>query len=1443
MVSSLYSLAIHKVGQYVGCASLETVNPPFDEQTLKLLASEAFPKDEEHVKLLTDLVSNGKPSTSISSEWHKGESFYQKGHVQNIRQVGFMIGASVKSSYDQHHAIAKVVLTFERHRITSTKCSICKDMIWCSHVVAVILKRIRSPNKVPVHAPLTDTLLTLTREQLQKLLQYAINQSPGDILCQIFEHIDKIKNPRSLISRIQGYPDPTLGIGEDEQNTDQLLLKKIRKNLDHDLLYTDDFESKLQNNSLSDQVQFMASDNLALKEKNLKTAISLLRIKDVDMAGRILIQIAQALFEGPRLAPSSMLYRLDVERWFSLFVSSFKGQIRHDILTVALDINKRSCNADGSVSKKFIFEDGQTTMRSVSLKTAGNFNPRDYLGENKNAPFYEPVLACLLENTPANLENLYSQKVPLSQSPYEESLDVMLFRFEKLIQIDQFMKDPSVKTKTCLLGAVILRKLIKLSSKFSKVGWNNNEIEVKESNTDCIDVDISDMLPEVEDVPDEIVEVYKQSEVPEFPKDMDKRVQMNIKEHLMNLLHAYNCQQQKINCTDQTCKQLKSLLTHMQVCTEERLCKNKECFSSKLILQHWNSCERVECSVCSPLKEQVVMASVMNYGHVNCDMCKLIRKNYCHYTCTLPCLMCAAGKTMTIKEKDGSFCLHFIRQLNGGDCSGHTCSYCSHMKKTESGTSSNSSTCFTICDKPNSCRLCSKESSLNKITLDTEVVTEFMVKNDQTYGAAYRALGLQGYGKDIQSDFKAKETGKSQSPYRAGVTNKKLKVDKGTGWKEQVTFGFRNHFIGKIVQALLPVSSQTGELVMNATAYCTRIEHEIFQESSSQEEYLHLILNRLYKIKTSLTQQQLDGVSEGSSKELLQETVEEPKSKKRRTVGGDTSCDEEIEDDNGGLTENQLKYCQLYVSTKVLQTGNILSMNPMIQVIVFSGAFQAFELFNCCDSRTIGESSDKFKKLAALILPNYRDQAIFKALSSLYSYGLQLCYGIPLTFTSFLVTYGGLSKEDKAMLAIQALTETVCPLTDTDTKEFNGSAIDHYGKLMRVLFPTEPSRYHTELAEKFLVHVETVKDKAFVTAAVEHFMDYYHRFPGAQHRTILLNLMIKFIKEKWISRSDKYYNSYATKVYQTLKVLLSSGFAETITVLLLENWSCVCQYFMSNDIKDILKEIEKVVQRNAVKDTDQLLKLVETYLMEECVHEIHCGTLVKIFYKDEKTFASRVLGKIRDNKDKYTQTLLMKLSKYVKAISPSAPFSGVSSASNSLLLMALEACSTKCKTCKVVGSSAMTLESRVQLYVPTEKELKYFLHFFEVIASSVNTNLIKTMEFLQVLQKLKIIFISSYDVMMEFINLVKKYKVQEKVIKLLDYTIVECCRERFTEEVRRSNYCKLHILVDNLKEACQICEDNVTNGKLRFQERVINHLLEKFKTKEKTCEKIKAPFS
>ena len=36
---------------------------------------------------------------------------------------------------------------------------------------------------------MTETLSTLTRDQLQKLLQYAINEDPGGVLGRVFQHI------------------------------------------------------------------------------------------------------------------------------------------------------------------------------------------------------------------------------------------------------------------------------------------------------------------------------------------------------------------------------------------------------------------------------------------------------------------------------------------------------------------------------------------------------------------------------------------------------------------------------------------------------------------------------------------------------------------------------------------------------------------------------------------------------------------------------------------------------------------------------------------------------------------------------------------------------------------------------------------------------------------------------------------------------------------------------------------------------------------------------------------------------------------------------------------------------------------------------------------------------------------------------------------------------
>ena len=46
--------------------------------------------------------------------------------------------------------------------------------------------------QVPIYAPVTETLSTLSRDQLQKLVQYAINEDPGGVLGKVFKRISKM---------------------------------------------------------------------------------------------------------------------------------------------------------------------------------------------------------------------------------------------------------------------------------------------------------------------------------------------------------------------------------------------------------------------------------------------------------------------------------------------------------------------------------------------------------------------------------------------------------------------------------------------------------------------------------------------------------------------------------------------------------------------------------------------------------------------------------------------------------------------------------------------------------------------------------------------------------------------------------------------------------------------------------------------------------------------------------------------------------------------------------------------------------------------------------------------------------------------------------------------------------------------------------------------------
>ena len=108
----------------------------------------------------------------------------------------------------------KVSVSFDRCKITKVSCSCdTKDIFWCQHVVALSLYRIRYPKHVNLRIPISETLLQMDREQLQKFAQYLIAQHHTEVLPTAQELADSIlKGGNDMdINRISGAPDPTAG--------------------------------------------------------------------------------------------------------------------------------------------------------------------------------------------------------------------------------------------------------------------------------------------------------------------------------------------------------------------------------------------------------------------------------------------------------------------------------------------------------------------------------------------------------------------------------------------------------------------------------------------------------------------------------------------------------------------------------------------------------------------------------------------------------------------------------------------------------------------------------------------------------------------------------------------------------------------------------------------------------------------------------------------------------------------------------------------------------------------------------------------------------------------------------------------------------------------------------------------------------------------------------
>ena len=101
----------------------------------------------------------------------------------------------------------KVFVQFDRGCITACGCT-CKPDGWCSHVLALILARIRRANTTAlvVHPPLSETFSQFSRDQLQKLLQYVVEKRHLDLVPLVQGISSQLQDASSEISVLPGAP-------------------------------------------------------------------------------------------------------------------------------------------------------------------------------------------------------------------------------------------------------------------------------------------------------------------------------------------------------------------------------------------------------------------------------------------------------------------------------------------------------------------------------------------------------------------------------------------------------------------------------------------------------------------------------------------------------------------------------------------------------------------------------------------------------------------------------------------------------------------------------------------------------------------------------------------------------------------------------------------------------------------------------------------------------------------------------------------------------------------------------------------------------------------------------------------------------------------------------------------------------------------------------------
>uniref|UniRef100_A0A8D3D5Q8 Zinc finger SWIM-type containing 6 n=1 Tax=Scophthalmus maximus TaxID=52904 RepID=A0A8D3D5Q8_SCOMX len=225
---SLLDIAARRVAEKWPFQRVEERFERIPEPVQRRIVYWSFPRSEKEICMYSSFNAGGEESGTSGDNtdetqlpFLRGVTLLEGGWVDNVLQVGFHLSGTVTdpATPSSPELVCSVSVSFDRCKITAVTCT-CgnKDIFYCAHVVALSLYRVRKPEQVKLHLPISETLFQMSRDQLQKFVQYLISVHHTEVLPTAQKLADEILSQNSEINQVHGAPDPTAGASVDDEN-------------------------------------------------------------------------------------------------------------------------------------------------------------------------------------------------------------------------------------------------------------------------------------------------------------------------------------------------------------------------------------------------------------------------------------------------------------------------------------------------------------------------------------------------------------------------------------------------------------------------------------------------------------------------------------------------------------------------------------------------------------------------------------------------------------------------------------------------------------------------------------------------------------------------------------------------------------------------------------------------------------------------------------------------------------------------------------------------------------------------------------------------------------------------------------------------------------------------------------------------------------------------